>query len=201
MNRLSAQMQMYIAIGVIAVLTIAFVLLAIVPKFQEASAVDAEIASAQTELQTAQALLARRQSVKAQAAANEVELMQIANQVPDSPQLPSVIIELQDVANAAGVELPTISVGDISAAPVAEDGSSPGYDVVELTIGCTGQWADVIDFCRRINKLDRGTRVTMMTFTYVPETEDVDAHIDASGNLEVYVMPSASATTTAPAGQ
>ncbi|MCK8114409.1 type 4a pilus biogenesis protein PilO [Anaerosoma tenue] len=199
MNRLSAQMQMYIAIGVIAVLTIAFVVLAILPKFQQASAVDTEIAAAQTELQTAQALLARRQSVKAQAAANEVELMQIANQVPDSPQLPSVIIELQDVANAAGVELPTISVGDISAAPVAEDGSSQAYDVVELTVGCTGQWADVIDFCRRVNNLDRGTRVTVMTFTYVPETEEVDAYIDVSGTIEVYVM--AAASTEAPAAQ
>jgi Tfp pilus assembly protein PilO len=82
---------------------------------------------------------------------------------------------------------------------VAEDGSSQAYDVVELTIGCTGQWTDVIDFCRRINNLDRGTRVTVMTFTYVPETEDVDAYIDVSGTIQVYVM--AAASNAAPDGQ
>ncbi|MBN2248384.1 MAG: type 4a pilus biogenesis protein PilO [Coriobacteriia bacterium] len=198
MKRLSAQMQMYIAIGFIAVVAIAFVVLAILPKFQEASAVDAQIATAETELQTAQALLARRQSVKAQAAVNEVELMQIANQVPDSPQLPSVIIELQNVANAAGVDLPTISVGTIGAPPPAADGSTPSYNVLSLTIGYTGQWSEVIDFCRRLNRLDRGTRVTAMSFAYSPEVDDQDAFISASGTIEVYVMAPA---TTSPAGQ
>lgn len=199
MKRLSAQMQMYIAIGAIAVIAIAFVILAILPKFQEASSVDAQIATAETELQTAQALLARRQSVKAQAAVNEVELMQIANQVPDSPQLPSVIIELQNVANAAGVELPAISVGAIGGGSrTLADGSPAAYSVLPLTVNYTGEWTEVIDFCRRLNRLDRGTRVTAMSFSYSPETDEQDSFISASGTVEVYVMAPA---TAAPVGQ
>ncbi|MHB1137091.1 MAG: type IV pilus inner membrane component PilO [Coriobacteriia bacterium] len=200
MKRLSAQMQMYIAIGVIVVITIAFVMLAILPKFQETSAVDAEIATAETQLQTAQALLTRRQSVKAQAATNEVELMQIANQVPDAPQLPSVIIELQNVANAAGVDLPTISVATIGPGTrLAADGTTASYNTLPLTVSYTGQWSEVIDFCRRLNRLDRGTRVTAMNFSYSPATEDEDAFVSASGTIEVYVM--APASTAAPVGQ
>lgn len=190
---------MYIAIGLIVVAAIAVIMLAIVPKFQEAQNVRGQIMTAETELSTAEALLSRRQSVKAQAAATEVELMQIANQLPDSPQLPSVIIELQDAANAAGVELPSINVSELADAPPAEDGTSQPFHVLPLTIEYTGQWGDMIDFSRRLAKLQRGVRVTATTYTYVPATEEVKAHIRASGNLEVYVMPGASTST--PAGE
>jgi len=199
MKRLSAQMQMYIAIGVIVLAALAVIVLAIVPKFQESQNVRDQIATAEMNLSTAQALLARRQSVKAQAAATEVELMQIANQLPDSPQLPSVIIELQDAANAAGVELPSISVSGVENAPPAEDGSSQPFHVLPLTVEYTGQWVDIIDFGRRLGQLERGVRVKSTTYTYVAETEDVKAHIKASGTIEVYMMPGASTST--PAGQ
>jgi len=191
MNRLSAQMQMYIAIGVIVLVTVAFVFLAILPKFQEASAIDDQIAAAETQLQTANALLARRQSIKAQSAVNEVELMRIANQIPDSPQLPAVIIELQDVANAAGVEIPTIAISDIGAAPVAVDGSTQAYSVLPLTLTYSGQWSEVIDFNRRLNALNRGLRVKSGSFTYSPAVEEISSFITANGTVEVYVMQAA----------
>jgi Tfp pilus assembly protein PilO len=192
-------MQLYIAIGLIAALALAFVLLVIVPKFGAVTAVDSEIAAAKTELQSAEALLARRQSVKAQAAANEVELMQIANQVPDSPQLPGVIIEIQDVANASGVELLSLSAGEISSPPAAADGTVPQYQMLNISVTSEGQWSEMIDFCRRLHGLKRGTRVTDLAFTYTPETEEEDAFINSSATIQVYMM--ASATTTAPAGQ
>jgi len=199
MKRLSPQMQLYIAIGLIVVLAGAFIFLAIVPKFQAASAVESEIGAAEIELQTAEALLARRQSVKAQAAANEALLMQIANQVPDSPQLPAAIIEIQDVANAAGVELLTLSAGGISSPPTGADGTVPAYHVLSLSITCKGQWFEMIDFTRRLYRLERGTRLTDLAFTYTPETEEEDAFINASGTLQVYVM--AAASTGATTGQ
>jgi len=195
MKRLSPQMQFYIAIGLIAALAGVFIFLALVPKFRAVSAVEGEIATAEVELQTAEALLARRQGVKAQAAANEALLMQIANQVPDSPQLPATIIEIQDVANASGVELLTLSAGGISSPPTAEDGSTPPYHVLSLSVTCKGQWSELIDFSRRLYRLDRGTRVTDLAFTYTPETEDERAFINASGTIQVYVMAAASTGT------
>lgn len=198
MKRLSAQMQMYIAIGVIVVAAAAVIALVIVPKFQQLQDVRNQIETAETELSTAQALLARRQSVKSQAAATEVELMQIANQLPDSPQLPSMIIELQDAANSAGVELPSISVSGVEDATAA-DGSTEDFNVLPLTIEYTGQWGDIIDFGRRLGQLERGVRVNTTTYTYVTEGEGVEAHIKASGTIEVYMMPGTS--TSIPAGQ
>lgn len=159
MNKLSTQMQMYIAIGLIAVLSLAFILLGILPKFQAASEVDAGIETAEIELQTAQALLTRRQAAKSQAAANEVVLMDIANKVPDSPQLPGLVVELQEIANAAGVTLGQISVGDIVDPVAGDDGVVPTeYDRMEITVLVVGDWGDAVDFYRRVEKLDRGPR-------------------------------------------
>lgn len=196
MNRLSVQVQMYILIAVVVLLSLGVVLLVIMPMVQEASDLEAKIAAEQANLATAQALVARRQSAKAQSAANEVELMRIANQVPDSPQLPGVIIEVQDVANAAGVELPQISIGDVSPAAAGADGVVPAFSVLQITVRYGGDWPDVIDFDRRLRSLNRGVRVVSTRLSYVPETEEEDAFVDATSILEVYTM---SATAAAPA--
>lgn len=209
MSRLSAQVQLYIAIALIAVVTLAVVFLGILPYFQKAATVRSEITSEQSNLSAAQALLARRQSAKAQSAANEVELLRIANQVPDSPQLPSVIIELQDVANSSGVSFESITPGEPASPVPATDGVVANYTVVPVGLLIRGDWAEVIDYLRRIDDLERGVRVTEISALYVPAVVEegspaVPAYVEASISLEVYVMasavplnvPAAPATTT-----
>lgn len=204
MKRLSAQNQMYVAIAIVLVLSLAFVFFGILPNFQEAKTLDGEIATEQQNLTTAQALVARRQSAKAQSAGNEVELMRIANQVPDSPQLPSLIIELQDVANAAGVQLPQMSFGDIAPPKPAADGSIPAYNMLSISLVFSGEWAEVIDFTRRLNALDRGVRIVSSSYAPVA-SETGSTRITGSATIEVYMMAAASAAvpsaTTVPTGQ
>ena len=199
MKRLTAQMQMYLAIAVVAVLTLAAVFFGILPLLQETATLDAQIETEQSAVAAAQALVDRRQSAKAQSAANEVELMRISNQIPDSPQLPAVIIEVQDVANAAGVELPQLGVGDVVPAAALADGTIPAYSELELTITVRGDWAEIIDFCRRLNALDRGVRFTTSTFVYIPGDPDagLEDYVEGQATLEVYTM-AAPATAIVP---
>lgn len=209
MNRMSARNQILIAVAVLVVAAVAFVFLAVLPLFQDASTVDGQISEAKNQLAQANALIATRQSYKAQSAQNEVELMRIANQVPDSPQLPSVIIDLQDVANECGLKFPTITVGAL-APKTNPDGSVAQYSALPVTILVSGDWGSVIEYYRKLGKLDRGVRVTTSTFAYVPETETTEAFIQANIVLEVYVMaaapplvqtpPAASQAATPPAG-
>lgn len=204
MKRLSAQNQMYLAIAIVLVLTLAFVFFGILPNFQEASSLDGQIATEEQNLVTAQALVARRQSAKAQSAADEVELMHIANQIPDSPHLPAVIIELQDVANAAGVEMPQIAIGDIGPARPAPDGSVPAYNTLGITLVFSGDWDEVIDFCRRLNSLDRGVRLVSSSFGYAASETPGEHVVQGSASIEVYMMAPASAavpSAVVPTGQ
>lgn len=199
MNKLSAQNQMYVAIAVVAVITLAAVFFGILPLFQEAANLDAQIETEKTNVAAAQALVARRQSAKAQSAANEVELMRISNQIPDSPQLPAVIIEVQDVANTAGVELVQLQVGDVKPAAALADGTVPAYNELQLTVMFRGDWAEVIDFCRKLNLLDRGVRLTNASYAYVPPDDTGSGdYVEGSALLEVYTM-TAAATSNTPA--
>lgn len=195
MNNLSPRNQMIIAAVLILVVTVAAVALGIVPLFQKASDIDAQIADADMQMQTANALVERRLSAKARAAENEVELMRIANQIPESPELPSVIIELQDTANATGLEFVQITPSELVD---SEDGT---YKIVSLTVILQGEWADIIEYTRKVDKLSRGVRATMGSFSRVEETDDagdVTSFISAQMTLEVYVM---AATPTAPPAQ
>jgi len=196
MSRMSARTQIIIAIAVIAALAVAFIVFGILPLITAASEVDAEIDQANTNLVTAQALLARRQSAKSQSAQNEVELIDLANQVPDAPQLPSVIIELQDVANAAGLEFPQITVGDLTPGLAADGSETTDYSAVPLTVVVRGEWADIIEYCRKLYELDRGVRITASSHIYVPETETSDAYVQGTIELEVYVMAAAESPST-----
>jgi len=196
MSRVSARTQIIIAVAVIAGLALAFIVLGILPLITAASDVDAQIDQANTNLVTAQALLARRQSAKAQSAQNEVELINLANQVPDTPLLPSVIIELQDVANAAGLDFPQITVADLEPGTLADGTETSDYSAVPLTVIVRGEWADVIEYCRELHELDRGVRITSSSHVYVPATDTSEAYVQATIVLEVYVM--AAATSEVP---
>jgi Tfp pilus assembly protein PilO len=194
MSRLSAQAQLYIAIALIAVVSLAVVFLGILPLFQEASTVQGEIRTEESNLSAAEALLARRESAKMQSAANEVELMRIANQIPDSPQLPSVIIELQDVANLSGVDFQSLAPGEPAPAVLA-DGTTSDYSVVPMVLLIRGDWAELIDYLRRIDALERGVRATEISFVYVGSVIEeglvvTPAYVEASVTLEVYTMAS-----------
>lgn len=191
MGKFLARNQTYIAIGVVAVLALAVVFLAILPVFQKASEVDSQIQTEQDNLAAAQALLARRQSAKAQSFVSEGELMRIANQIPDSPQLPSVFIELEDVAHESGVELPSVAPGNVAPGPTPEGGGTAGYDVLSVSLQVRGDWVDQIEFLRRVQALDRGVRVTNSSFTYIAATETEGDTVQSSVQLEVYVMAAA----------
>ena len=200
MGKLSARNKLYMVIGLIAVLAIAIVFLLILPKFQEASDLGARIDTENINLMNAQTLLARRQSAKAQSAANEAELMDIANAIPDSPQLPTVIIEMQNIANANGVTLEGIAPSDLEDGDVAQAGATPAYSVLPIDLVVWGQWRDIIDFLGDIDHLDRGVRVVSMTFVYSaddPDTEKDDSYIEANIGIEVYAMATAATAPTA----
>lgn len=200
MGKLSANNKLYIAIGVIVVVLVAAVFLLILPKFQESSDLQAQIDSESISLLNAQTLLARRQSAKANSAANEAELLDIANSIPDSPQLPTVIIEFQNVANAAGVTLEQISPEDLAEGDIAEGSKEPAYSILPIELAVSGQWRDIIDFLGDIDDLNRGVRVVSMTFVYSaddPETKKDESHVEATIGIEVYAMTAAATAPTA----
>lgn len=196
MENMSVKTRMYVLIALVVVVALAVVFLGVMPLFQRAADLRTQIQAEKTNLMAATAVLERRQSAKAQSAANEAELMAIANEMPDSPQLPSVIIELQDVANDAGVDLEEITPAGLTDPEGTARDEEPPYKVLPIIALVQGDWADLIVFLRGIDDLDRGVRVRAVTFDYQEATDDEPWCVRANVSLEAYVL---AAATTAPA--
>jgi type IV pilus assembly protein PilO len=144
------------AVVVVAALVIAFV---IMPQFSELTSLQEQKIAAGARTQQANAVLQRLQGAKARAAVTQAELLKIGTQMPDSPQLPSLIMELQDIANAAGVKVTSIAPG----LPVLSPNGK--YTEITLSTQVTAEWADLLDYLKRLDNSTRLLRVTNLTLT------------------------------------
>ena len=141
-------------IVVVAAMVVAFV---IMPQFgQLTTLVDAKNA-ASIRQQQATAVLESLRGAKGRAAATEAELLKIGTEMPDSPQLPALIIEMQDIANAAGVKVTSFAPGQ----PVVS--ASGQFTEISLSTQVTAQWDDLLDYLKRLDRSTRLLRVTNIT--------------------------------------
>jgi len=198
MNRLSAMNQMIIAGVLIVALSAAVVFFGILPMFDKAAVMDAEIKTLDSEIMSQRALVERRLSAKAQAAQTDVDLINLANQVPESPDLPTLIINLQDAANAAGLVFAQIAPATPEPV-VGPDGAPAGYSAIPISLRVEGQWSDIIEYVRRLSKFPRGLRITNATFVNVPGTTERERHVSAQVSVTVYTMSVINVSSTAPA--
>lgn len=198
--KLSTRDQMIIAGVVIGAIAIAFAFFMIVPQFRKLSELDQSMIQAEQQITEAQALLASRQAAKGAAAQTQAELTQLDNTMPDAPELASLIIDLQDTANEAGVEWDKLVPGK-PAEP------ADGYQKMKLDFKVAGRWDDVVDYLRRMSELRRGVRVLTVDVkpgvgtasTATTATADAPQELDVTVSIEVYSLPRAAAGAAAPA--
>jgi len=201
-------MQKTIALAVafvlVAVLIVVFVAM---PMFTTLADLDSQKAAAQQQLQSAQSLLSRLEEAKSRSAVTEAELLKIGTQMPDSPQLPSIIVELQDIANDAGVTVTSFAPGQ----PTAAAGGK--FTEISITTAVTAKWDDLLDYLRRIDDSTRLVRVSNVAISPASSTEttadsDEEANLAVSLSLKAYVIgtngvlastaPSSTVTTKTP---
>jgi type IV pilus assembly protein PilO len=149
--RLTPRTELLIGIATIVVVALAVIVVLIVPQFGVLAKQDAELAKAQQDVTAAQATLAQRQSAKNQAAQTQADLMTLQNQIPDSPELPTLIIEMQDIANDAGLAWSKVE----PKVPEVRE----GYSAVPIGVSLSGTWPDTVDYVRRLSRLERQLRI------------------------------------------
>lgn len=194
--KLTTKNKLILMAALVVVVALALAAFLVYPQFGKIASLDSQIEEAQAQIDQAKVLLEQRQAVKARAAETEAELLRLQNELPESPEIASLIIELQDTANEAGVEFVTLTPDD----PV----QVTGYSSVKMKMKTQGIWADTIDFMRRVSKLTRQVRIVGFTAQPIPQTagsEDDEQGVEMVADLEVYTLASAqSAGAAAPAG-
>lgn len=199
--KLSMRNQIILAIAGVVALTLAVTFLVIWPQFQKLGQLGEEVKAQDQEIVAARTLLDRRIEARDNAARTSAELILQSNRVPDAPELPALIIEIQDAAEAAGLTFERVT-------PKADSGDLGTYTAYQAELRLIGRWADYIDFMRRLGKMTRGVRVlqtdiqrqdvpsTPGTATVTTETE---TEVEVTMNIEVYtVNDNASTGATAP---
>jgi hypothetical protein len=109
-------------------------------------------------------------------------------------------MEMQDIANAAGVKVTSFSPAQ--PAPSA-DGK---YTEISLGTQFEARWTDVLDYLRRLDKSTRLLRVTNVTITALASadttaTADEEVNLSVSLTTKAYVIGNNGVVGAAPAAK
>jgi Tfp pilus assembly protein PilO len=195
--KLTSIQKLVLTLLAFVVLIALVVVFAIMPQFAALETLNQQKADAQAQVQQAQAILAQLEEAKTRSAATEAEMLKIGTQLPDSPQLPSLIIEMQILANESGVQM-------TSFAPSQPTPTTSGqYTEISISTQMKATWDDLLDYMRRLSKTTRLLRVTNVTINPASSdtTESAGEKIPLTVSLTIkaYVMGTNGQLSSAPA--
>ena len=194
--------QIILAIVAVVVVIVGIGAFLVWPQIQQLSDLDGKISSAQQDVNSARQLYAVRVQSKNRAAETDAKWLRQSNLVPEGPDLPSLIVELQDTAFSSGVQL-------IAVTPSTPSGTQTYY-TIPISMQVIGTWSDTVDYLQRLLKLNRGLRIVQSSSVRTSNTEQAnhenatlpDYALLTNITLEAYMIPAApssSASTPTPA--
>lgn len=190
--------QIILAIAAVVIVILGIGAFLVWPQIQQLGDLDGKISVAQQQVTAAKQLYAVRVQSKNRAAETDAMWLRQSNLVPEGPDLPSLIVELQDAAFSSGVQL-------IAVTPAAPNASQTYY-TIPMTMQVIGTWSDTVDYLQRLLKLNRGVRIVQSSSVRTSNTEQAshenstlpDYALLTNINLEAYMIPASqdsSATT------
>jgi Tfp pilus assembly protein PilO len=166
------------------------------PKRGEAARLDDQIAQLETEVNTAKLATRPKQSATALRVA---DLFELAKAMPDRDDMPGIILELNSIAEAAGIEFKAI-------APQSQT-NGQGYRVLPISLTFVGNYYDLTDFLFRMRnlvsvrdgKLHANGRFFTLDTLDMHEGEGGFPQIEAVLAVSAYVYDSSAQSAATPA--
>jgi type IV pilus assembly protein PilO len=110
--------------------------------------VDMSIEDERTALAAGQAQLAQAEATREEGAANRGLLLELAKMVPEEEQIPSLLLQIQDLADQSGIDFIAVTPGS----PIQSD----GFDIIPLELEFSGTYFDLSDFVYRAEQMVAG---------------------------------------------
>ncbi|MHB8840313.1 MAG: type IV pilus inner membrane component PilO [Candidatus Aquicultor sp.] len=151
MNKLAMKQQVIILIAVFVLMVALFYVFAWSPQTARLAELDQQRAAEETKLDAAKSTLTMLVQVRKTASESEFELVKVRTKMPSEPQLPTLIVSLQNIADDAGVALLSITPG--------EPASQGAYGEIAISTSVSGSYVSIIDFLKRLEKASRELRV------------------------------------------
>jgi Tfp pilus assembly protein PilO len=194
MSRTVRLALMGLAVVVLAVLCWFFMLS---PLRSDIAAAEQAIEDQRQQIMVAQTALAQAESKREEGRQNQARLLELNKMVPPSVELPSLLLQLQDLADQSGIQLIAVTPSQ----PRAVGENSP-YQIVELALQFTGTYFDVSDFAYRAEQMVAGPGRLLAIKTLSLEAGDAG---EAGGspelgvNINLYAYILADVAVSAPA--
>lgn len=153
--KISAKEQLMIIGTAAFLLLVLFGFFVVYPNISKLIQINDEKSKLATEISSAEAALVRLKDLKRDASRLEANLAELKVRLPDEPEMPTMIIDLNKIAKDAGIEFIQITQ--------AEWVEKTGYTEIPLKITMNGRYYDVIDFLYRLRFHSREIMVMSIT--------------------------------------
>jgi type IV pilus assembly protein PilO len=150
---------------------------------QERSDKEAQLANLQQEV-------AQLEAIKRNAPETERQLLELSKRIPTQPEIPTLVVQIEEVAKAAGVTQLSIEPGTPGPPPGGGD-----FSVVPITMSFEGTYEELQDFLLRTRNLARLVTVNGVTYEEVESTtgttvqEGIEKPLQVEIEAEVYFQP------------
>jgi type IV pilus assembly protein PilO len=121
----------------------------------------------------------------------ERQLLELSKRIPTQPQIPTFVVQVQEIAGSSGVTQLTVEPGDAEA---PADGGD--YQVIPVTMQFNGTYDEMQDFLLRTRNLARLVAVTDVSYCRANPNGEPDP-IDAEHSCDVTPPEQAQEETTA----
>ena len=133
---------------------------------QERDDKEAQLADLQQEV-------AQLEAIRRQAPEIQRQLLELSKRVPTQPEIATLVVQIEEIADAAGVTQLSIEPGDVEPPPGGGD-----FSVIPVTMSFEGTYEQMQDFLLRTRNLARLVTVNRVTYCLlepiaIDELEDV----------------------------
>lgn len=185
------------ALAVVA-LALAFFFLVWRPQSTRISETEEQAIAAEQQRDQLRLEIARLKDLRDRAPELRQQVAKLDTALPSDPQLAAFILQVQDAANASGIDWLSVSPSPPAAAAQAGAAAEAAAEVLVVNVGMnvTGGYFQVQDFIVRIENLARAVRTDNLTLGGGPRGLP---HLSATFTMRMFVAappaPAAAATT------
>jgi Tfp pilus assembly protein PilO len=184
------------------------------PKRDEAEQFKADTAAAQQQNAQLQSKIKQLEAQAADLPAQQARLAEIRTQIPDTPALPSLVRSLTAIGKTAGVDVRSLTPGDVEAVVIAapttssnststtgtESGTESsgttattdsttetGLVAIPIDIQVFGSYFDIEQFINEAEDLTRAMLITGISITPLGDSAETPGDLDATITARVYM--------------
>ena len=189
-----------LGILILVVLAIAYYLLLFSPLRQDYLAKYDERTSREVQKQQLEQTSAQLENIRRNSDDIERQILELSKRIPEQAEIPTLVVQIEEVARAGDVTQLRIEPGD----PEAPSGGGD-FSRIPITMSFEGTYEQLQDFLLRIRNLARLVTINEVNYEPVEErrggettvSRDVEDLLTVEIVAEVYVQPAAGGDTNA----